>query len=140
MGYTRWASGSGIKQCHSRIHFSARTSRPLRVSMGVGQWHKAMSFTDPFFGSNFAAVTSFETAYGRTLDYNTAGCLAAGVVVWRALAYSSGNFAGATDAQKKTTLRTALSSFNEETMWGTVIFNTDNQNAGRGTAAWQVQM
>ena len=25
-------------------------------------------------------------------------------------------------------------------MWGTVIFNTDNQNAGRGTAAWQVQM
>jgi hypothetical protein len=110
-------------------------------AMGVGQWHKAMSFTDPFYGSNFAAATSFETAYSRTLDYNTAGCLAAGIVVWRALStQAGGGFNGQSDATKRATLKTALKSFNEETMWGTVRFNTYNQNSGRGTAAWQIQM
>ena len=48
--------------------------------MSFGQWHKAMKFTDPLFGTNAQATTLFEAQHNRPLDYDTAGAIAAGVV------------------------------------------------------------
>eukprot|EP00929_Paragymnodinium_shiwhaense_P119034 TRINITY_DN9091_c0_g1_i4.p1 TRINITY_DN9091_c0_g1~~TRINITY_DN9091_c0_g1_i4.p1 ORF type:complete len:1221 (-),score=265.68 TRINITY_DN9091_c0_g1_i4:392-4054(-) len=109
-------------------------------SIGFGQWHKAMQFSDPLFGSNDNVVRLFAEANdGKFLDYDTAGAIASGVVIYTALSkYTNPGFDQLPLPALRDALRGAVGQMNDETMWGPVNFNRFNQNSGRGTAAWQI--
>lgn len=108
-------------------------------AVGFGQWHSAMKFTDPVFQTNARAVSMFETERGRPLDYDTAGAIAAGVVLYTALSrHFKQDFSSLSLTEKRDAVKKAMGDLNDETMWGTLLFNSGHQNIGRGTAAWQV--
>lgn len=106
---------------------------------GVGQWHPAMRFVDPIFGSSLAATSAYKQLTGTDLNYFSAGAAVALVVAHEAMRkYASQTFVNMTLAQQRDTVRLALGSVNDETLWGMVRFNRVGQNSGRGTAAWQI--
>ena len=55
-------------------------------AVGFGQWHKEMVFLDPVFGSNAQVVQLYaDENNGIALDYDTAGAIAAGVLLYVAI-------------------------------------------------------
>jgi len=117
-------------------------------NVGFGQWHKAMSYTDPVFGSTAKAVENFESADysafhngldGSELGYDTAGGVGTAVVLYQALKqYVDADFVNMSKQERRDAIRNGIGDMNDETMWGVVRFNRYNQNNGRGTAAFQI--
>eukprot|EP00931_Biecheleriopsis_adriatica_P025829 TRINITY_DN15777_c0_g1_i1.p1 TRINITY_DN15777_c0_g1~~TRINITY_DN15777_c0_g1_i1.p1 ORF type:complete len:1387 (+),score=209.38 TRINITY_DN15777_c0_g1_i1:86-4246(+) len=108
-------------------------------AVGFGQWHPAMRFSDPLFGSNLQFTRSIKARFGEDIHYNTAGAVAGGVLLYIAMQkYMVSNFDLLNLEDQRAALREAIVDVNDETLWGTIRFNRFQQNNGRSTAAWQV--
>lgn len=111
-------------------------------AVGFGQWHPAMKFSDPLFGSAAACTAEYARRFtGETLDYNVAGAAAAAVVLDLALSkYVPEDFGTMNLTEQRGALQAGLLRVDDETMWGVVRFGSNHQNSGRETAAWQISL
>jgi len=109
-------------------------------AMGFGQWHKAMRFVDPIFNSSVEAGRLFRFQTGSDMAYEAAAAVGTGVALHVMLTnyIDKEELSNVSLHAQREAIRFAFSQLNDETMWGHVRFNRNQQNNGRSTAAWQV--
>lgn len=99
--------------------------------LGAAQWTTTLKYKDPVFGSNTEFVKAFNLKYNSDPAYHAAGGAAAGVIFQRAIEKAG----TATDLTK---IRAALSSYNEETLYGKIKFDQTGKVIGKGMAVIQI--
>lgn len=103
-------------------------------TVGYGQWHKALVYTDPVFGNSTEATNLWKKEHGSDMDYNSAAGVVAGVLIGEIM--KSANFAEL--AANNTKLAKAIREIKFTSFWGPIEFNAAGQATGRDPAAWQV--
>jgi len=108
----------------------------------TGQWHRAMRFTDLTFGSSWEALRLLNPRLSEQEQNNTRAVevLAVGSVLNVAIEkhMDEEQFDGQPLQSQRNAIRSAMTDLNDETLWGHVRFNRNNQNIGRGLASWQI--
>jgi len=100
--------------------------------LGAAQWTTTLKYKDPVFGSNTEFVKAYKAKYNEEPAYHAAGGAAAGVIFQRAI-----EKAGTKDDLAK--IRAALSSYDEETLYGRIKFDATGKVVGKGMAVIQIQ-
>ncbi|CAK9085494.1 EGF and pentraxin domain-containing protein 1 [Durusdinium trenchii] len=106
-------------------------------NVGAGQWHHLLNFSDPIFGSSRAMVSGYRVKYGHVPSYDSAACIAAGVALMTS-ALENGSWSGLTTMERREWIRSSLGRFQDETVFGRIRFDRNNQNIGRAIVSWQV--
>lgn len=99
--------------------------------LGSAQWTPTLKYKDPVFGSNANFVKAFKTKFRVEPNYHAAGGAAAAVIFQRAIE-KAGTF---TDINR---IRESLLSFNEETLFGKIRFDSSGKVVGKGMPVIQI--
>lgn len=122
------------------LGFSVRPTLPDFVNslkgdaeniFGSAQWTMTPKYKDPVFVSNQEFVKAYKAKYKEDPNYHSAGGTAAAVIFQRAIEKA----ASIDDIAK---IRSALSSFNEETLYGKIKFDSTGKVIGKGMAVVQI--
>ena len=114
-------------------------------AFGFGQWHKSLTYEDPFFGTDVAGILKlWEDEMQQSFTYDEFGACTTGVVLYIAVRQHlfRDEFVDADIQKQRDALRSAVLSVSEETLWGRVQWNQYQQNTGGGvstTVSWQLQ-
>jgi len=98
---------------------------------GSAQWTPVLKYKDPVFGSNANFVKAFKSKFRVEPNYHAAGGTTAAIIFQRAIE-KAGSF---TDINK---IRQALLSFNEETLFGKIRFDSTGKVVGKGMPVIQI--
>eukprot|EP00435_Cladocopium_sp_Y103_P000898 s2482_g1.t1 len=114
------------------------TSIDAMYNFGSGQWHETLRFADPIFGSTEAMVTRYLSQFGHVPSDDSAACIAAGVSLAYSLQKYGRSLVGLNPSERRVEIRRSLGQLNDETFFGRIRFDRNNQNVGRLPVSWQL--